>query len=454
MKRGLLFLGQRIDGFPNLIHQVIFFHSSLQILRLGKYQIFKRGEMGAAANHIDGAIARHHRQPRTQAASLGNEPSGLPPNLQQYLLHYVLREIGLPQDTQRNRIDQARVSVEECRHCSLILQGYSFQQLGIFHLHGFRFFYRCWLPVESTRKRGLWIAQCISRCNSGRFQQQPYARRRNVGNTHDYYKHNRLNWMTPSSRIRIDSLMVQKGLVPSRERARALILAGRVLVSEQKVDKPGVAFTEEVPIRILGEDLRYVSRGGLKLEAALKHWSIPVEGRACLDIGTSTGGFTDCLLQHGASHVSCVDTGFGQIAMKLRNDPKVKLYERTNARLLAAGSLNADPGSVRPALTLLVMDVSFISATLVLPAVLAAAPSLTEAVLLVKPQFEAGREHIGKGGIVRDPAAHQLAIDRVRACMSEAGGHAIEVIDSPITGMEGNKEFLLHAFFPELPAPQ
>ncbi len=262
--------------------------------------------------------------------------------------------------------------------------------------------------------------------------------------------------MTPPSRIRIDSLLVQKGLVPSRERARALILAGRVLVAEQKVDKPGMAFTEEVPIRILGEDLRYVSRGGLKLEAALKRWAIPVGGRACLDIGTSTGGFTDCLLQHGASHVSCVDTGFGQIAMKLRNDPKVKLYERTNARLLAAGSLNADRdvNPPKPSLTLLVMDVSFISATLVLPAVLAAAPSLTEAVLLVKPQFEAGREHIGKGGIVRDPAAHQLAIDRVIRCVSEAGGHAIEIIDSPITGMEGNKEFLLHAFFGELPAPQ
>ena len=260
--------------------------------------------------------------------------------------------------------------------------------------------------------------------------------------------------MTPPSRIRIDSLLVQKGLVPSRERARSLILAGRVLVSEQKVDKPGVAFTEEAPIRILGEDLRYVSRGGLKLEAALAHWAIPVEGRACIDIGTSTGGFTDCLLQHGASHVSCVDTGFGQIAMKLRNDLKVKLYERTNARLLVAGSLNADPSAdpPKPPLTFLVMDVSFISATLVLPAVLAAAPSLTEAVVLIKPQFEAGREHIGKGGIVRDPAAHQLAIDRVITCVREASGHSIEIFDSPITGMEGNKEFLLHALFGESPA--
>jgi 23S rRNA (cytidine1920-2'-O)/16S rRNA (cytidine1409-2'-O)-methyltransferase len=255
--------------------------------------------------------------------------------------------------------------------------------------------------------------------------------------------------MTPPAKLRIDILMVQKGLVPSRERARALILAGRVLVAEQKIDKPGVMFTEEVPIRILGlvdgKDQRYVSRGGLKLEAALAHWAIPVQGRACLDIGTSTGGFTDCLLQHGASHVSCVDTGFGQIAMKLRTDPRVQLYERTNARLLVPGSLSS---SALPALTLLVMDVSFISATLVLPAVLAAAPLLTEVAVLVKPQFEAGREHVGKGGIVRDPAAHQLAIDRVTTCLSEAGARSIETIDSPITGMEGNREFLLHALLP------
>ncbi len=252
--------------------------------------------------------------------------------------------------------------------------------------------------------------------------------------------------MTPSPRIRIDTLMVQKGIVPSRERARALILAGRVLVSEQKVDKPGVAFPEDVPIRLLGQDMRYVSRGGLKLEAALAHWSIPVQGRACLDIGTSTGGFTDCLLQHGASHVSCVDTGFGQIAMSLRMDPRVRLYERTNARLLAPRFFNQQTASESvPPLTLLVVDVSFISATLVLPAVLAAAPSLTEAVVLVKPQFESGREHVGKGGIVRDPEAHQLAIERVTECLAALGGHSIEVIDSPITGMEGNQEFLLHA---------
>lgn len=251
--------------------------------------------------------------------------------------------------------------------------------------------------------------------------------------------------MVTPARIRIDTLLVHKGLVPSRERARALILAGRVLVSEQKVDKPGLAFAEDVPVRILGQDQRYVSRGGLKLEAALAHWSIAVEGRYCLDIGTSTGGFTDCLLQHGAAHVSCVDTGFGQIAMALRQDPRVRLYERTNARLLAPGALKA--AAPDATLTLLVIDVSFISATLVIPAVLAAAETLTEAVVLVKPQFEAGREHVGKGGIVRDPQAHQLAIEKVTACLLAEGGASIEVIDSPITGMEGNKEFLLHVRF-------
>ena len=186
----------------------------------------------------------------------------------------------------------------------------------------------------------------------------------------------------------------------------------------------------------------YVSRGGLKLAAALAHWAIPVTGRACLDVGASTGGFTDCLLQHGAAHVTAVDTGFGQIALKLRDDARVRLLERTNARLLEPGSLS---GGSAPELTLLVMDISFISATLVLTAVEAAAPALTEAVILVKPQFEAGREHVGKGGIVRDPAAHALAVDRVAACVRSLGWQVVEIIPSPITGAEGNKEFLLYA---------
>jgi len=249
--------------------------------------------------------------------------------------------------------------------------------------------------------------------------------------------------MSVETKKRLDVVLVEGGHVPSRERARAMILAGRVLVREQKVDKPGTMVRVDAPIRLLGDDPQYVSRGGLKLAAALEHWKIAVAGRACLDVGASTGGFTDCLLQHGAAHVTAVDTGFGQIAMKLRNDARVRLVERTNARFLAPRAL--EEGRSQPALTLLVMDVSFISATLVLPAVLAAAPGLTEAVILVKPQFEAGRGNVGKGGIVRDPEAHRLAIDRVADCVRLLGWEVVETIPSPITGMEGNKEFLLYA---------
>jgi 23S rRNA (cytidine1920-2'-O)/16S rRNA (cytidine1409-2'-O)-methyltransferase len=248
--------------------------------------------------------------------------------------------------------------------------------------------------------------------------------------------------MLGNSKMRLDLLLVERGLIPSRERARAMILAGRVLVNEQKVEKAGATIAAEAPIRLLGNDLPYVSRGGLKLEKALAHWQIDVQNRACLDVGASTGGFTDCLLQHGAASVTAVDTGFGQIAMKLRNDTRVRLLERTNARLLVPGSL---AGQGTPDLTLLVMDVSFISATLLLEPVFAAAPALTEAVILVKPQFEAGREHIGKGGIVRDPEAHQLAIDKVADCVHSLGWQVVETIPSPITGAEGNHEFLLYA---------
>ena len=239
---------------------------------------------------------------------------------------------------------------------------------------------------------------------------------------------------------RLDKLLTARGLAPTRERAQALILAGRVLVNEQKIEKPGASVNLDSVVRLLGDDLRYVGRGGLKLEAALKHWQIDLAGRFCLDVGASTGGFTDCMLQHGAGRVLAVDTGYGQIAQKLRDDPRVILMERTNARHLQSGDL--PPGT-----SFLAMDVSFISATLVLPAVIAAA-SVVEAVILVKPQFEAGRDHVGKGGIVRDPEAHQLAVKRVRACVLSLGGMEMDVIDSPITGAEGNHEFLLYARFP------
>ena len=247
-------------------------------------------------------------------------------------------------------------------------------------------------------------------------------------------------------KVRLDKLLVERGLAASRERAQAMILAGRVLVSEQKVDKAGLAVPDDAPVRLLGEDLRYVSRGGLKLEGALDAWGIDLHGVACADIGASTGGFTDCMLQRGALSVTAVDTGFGQIAHKLRVDPRVTLLERTNARTLAPGSLYREELPV----AFFAMDVSFISATLVLPAVIGALarPGGSfegQAVILVKPQFEAGREHVGKGGIVRDPAAHQLAIERVSTAVRDGWGDVLAVMDSPILGMEGNREFLLHA---------
>jgi 23S rRNA (cytidine1920-2'-O)/16S rRNA (cytidine1409-2'-O)-methyltransferase len=245
-------------------------------------------------------------------------------------------------------------------------------------------------------------------------------------------------------KVRLDKLLVERGLAPTRERAQALILAGRILVDQQKLDKPGHTVSGDAELRVLGDDLRYVSRGGLKLESALRHWHIDLNGRFCLDVGASTGGFTDCMLQHGAARVLAIDTGYGQIADKLRRDPRVTLMERTNAR-------NLVPGDLPAGISFIVMDVSFISATLLLPPVVRAVRAALEfttpleTVVLIKPQFEAGREHIGKGGIVRDPAAHRLAVERVTACIDSLGGAAIQVVDSPILGTEGNREFLMHA---------
>jgi 23S rRNA (cytidine1920-2'-O)/16S rRNA (cytidine1409-2'-O)-methyltransferase len=253
---------------------------------------------------------------------------------------------------------------------------------------------------------------------------------------------------TPKMKIRLDKALVERGLVASRERAQALILAGRVLVWDQRVEKPGTPVDDGAALRVIGEDLRYVSRGGLKLERALEHWSISLDKRACVDVGASTGGFTDCMLQHGAVSVLGIDTGYGQIAHKLRVDQRMALMERCNARLLSPGELvGKSPGQI----SFLAMDVSFISATLVLPAVVAALapedePWQGEMIVLVKPQFEAGRENVGKGGIVRDQRARELAIERVRECVLGLGGTGIEVVESPITGAEGNHEYLLHAF--------
>lgn len=248
-------------------------------------------------------------------------------------------------------------------------------------------------------------------------------------------------------KVRLDQLLLQRGMASSRERAQAMVIAGKVLVDGQKIVKSGTSVDSASDIRLLGEDLRYVSRGGLKLERALEHWNIDVSEKICLDVGASTGGFTDCLLQHGAASVIAVDTGQGQIAMQLRQDSRVRLLEKTNARYLTREQL----GGV---VDLIVVDVSFISATLVLPPVVGAAFPEESAehtgcglIVLVKPQFEAGRENVGKGGIVRDPEVHQQAVARVRSTVTELGVSFIDVIESPLLGAEGNREFLLYARF-------
>lgn len=244
-------------------------------------------------------------------------------------------------------------------------------------------------------------------------------------------------------KVRLDKLMLERGLAPSRERAQALVLAGKVLVNGQKLEKAGAAVDATADLRLLGEDLKYVSRGGLKLEKALEHWKVDVTEKICLDVGASTGGFTDCLLQHGAARVIAVDTGYGQMSFRLRQDSRVRLLEKTNARYLTQAQ-------VGETIDLVVMDVSFISATLVLPAVMSAAfPSDSSSrskrvIVLGKPQFEVGREQVGKGGIVRDWVLQAAAVDKIQQAMLRLGCGHIDVIESPIMGAEGNREFLLY----------
>jgi 23S rRNA (cytidine1920-2'-O)/16S rRNA (cytidine1409-2'-O)-methyltransferase len=252
--------------------------------------------------------------------------------------------------------------------------------------------------------------------------------------------------LTNLLKTRLDKLLVDRGLTASRERAQALILAGKVLVNEQKIEKAGAQVEDICAIRLLGEDLKYVSRGGLKLERALEHWNIAVAGKICLDVGASTGGFTDCLLQRGAQRVIAIDTGYGQMDFKLRQDPRVRLLEKTNARYLTREQIaeNVDFAA---------MDVSFISATLILPAVIAAAFPVLEQrgerkiVVLVKPQFESGREHVGKGGIVKEESVQLAAVEKVRSAIIDLGAMKTDMIESPILGAEGNREFLLYTEF-------
>jgi len=240
-------------------------------------------------------------------------------------------------------------------------------------------------------------------------------------------------------KYRADQLLVDRGLAESRSKAQALIMAGKVFAGERRIDKPGVSLADDTNLDVRGQDHPWVSRGGLKLEHALRHFALSPSGRVCLDVGASTGGFTDVLLAHGAAKVHAVDVGHGQLAWKLRSDPRVVVHEKTNARYLGAADI-ADP------IEALVCDASFIGLATLLPAPLGLCAPGAWAVALIKPQFEAGPEAVGRKGVVRDPAVHQAVCDRVRAWWSGLPGWSVlGVIESPIRGPEGNTEFLIGA---------
>ena len=241
-------------------------------------------------------------------------------------------------------------------------------------------------------------------------------------------------------KIRLDRLLVERGLAESRQRAQALILAGQVLVDEQKVEKCGTTVSAEAGLRLLGETLRYVSRAGLKIEAALEHFGVDPKGKICLDIGASTGGFTDCLLQHGAGGVIAVDAGTNQLDWKLRQDSRVTVMEKTNARYLGFDHVGTR-------VALVTMDVSFISSTLILPTLPPLLEEGADLLVLVKPQFEVGPGQVGKGGIVRDPRLHEEAIAKVARKTAELGFSEIDHVESVLPGAEGNRESFLHAIW-------
>ena len=237
------------------------------------------------------------------------------------------------------------------------------------------------------------------------------------------------------AKVRIDKLLVDREMVQSRERAQALIMTGNVLVDDTPVTKPGQQVAEDANVRIKGEDHPYVGRGGLKLEKALDEFGVDPAGFVCLDVGASTGGFTDCLLQRGASRVYAVDVGYGQLAWKLQKDDRVVVIERQNIR-------HIEPAKLPELFDLIVIDVSFISLDIVIPAVLSFLKPGGQIVSLIKPQFEVGKEKIGKGGIVKDEEARQAAVDKVVAAAKAAGLDHAGTIFSPIEGTKGNKEFL------------
>ena len=251
---------------------------------------------------------------------------------------------------------------------------------------------------------------------------------------------------------RLDILLVERGLAGSRERAKRMIMAGEVLVDGQKIDKAGTTVKPEAEIRLLGHDIPYVSRGGLKLEKALRDFGVDPTGCVCSDSGASTGGFTDCLLQQGVSKVFAIDVGYGQLAWKIRSDPRVVVMERTNIRYVT-------PEDLGEALDLSVVDVSFISLKIVLPAIQKLLKPTGQVLCLIKPQFEAGKEHVGKKGVVRDPAVHEQVLRDFVALAAELGFTLKDLTFSPVKGPEGNIEFLGHlcmepgdALVPDIPA--
>lgn len=238
-------------------------------------------------------------------------------------------------------------------------------------------------------------------------------------------------------RKRLDILLTEQGLAESREKAKVLIMSGIVYADNQKADKPGDLFPEEAIIEVRGKGLRYVSRGGLKLEKAVNNFSLSFSGLVCMDIGASTGGFTDCMLQNGAKRVYSVDVGYGQLSWDLRNDPRVVNLERTNARYLTREQIPEEIGFFS-------VDVSFISLTLILPALRPLMAEDGRAVCLIKPQFEAGREKIGKKGVVRDKSVHKEVIEKIESFVLKNGFSILGLTFSPVKGPEGNIEYLIY----------
>ncbi|HTU36129.1 MAG TPA: TlyA family RNA methyltransferase [Candidatus Acidoferrum sp.] len=256
-------------------------------------------------------------------------------------------------------------------------------------------------------------------------------------NPNDVHGRTEIPKKSKSDKVRLDLLLVERGLAPSREKAQALLLAGQVRVAGQTATKAGMQLVRDAAIAIVGDTLRYVGRGGLKLEGALHDFQLSPQGRVCLDVGSSTGGFTDCLLQNGAAKIYAVDVTIDQLDWKLRQDPRVLLVER-NARHLKPADIPESPSFVT-------VDVSFISVAKLLPAVVPIVSHTADFLILIKPQFELEKHKIGKGGIVRDPALHDDAIRRVTQAAAQCSLEVLGVRPSRVTGAEGNQEFFLHA---------